>query len=47
MRNGWLIGASAESEDKPHKAGGGSLLGKLGGFKSLVGKKPKEASAAA
>ena len=27
--------------------GGGSLLGKLGNFKSLVGKKPKEASAQA
>ena len=34
-----------EAEEKP--AGGGSLLGKLGGFKSLVAKKPKVASAQA
>jgi pilus assembly protein CpaE len=39
--------AAAESEDKPRPSGGGSLLGKLGNFKSLVSKKPKEASAAA
>jgi len=38
---------AAESEDKPRASGGGSLLGKLGNFKSLVGKKPKEASATA
>ena len=38
---------AAESEDKPRASGGGSLLGKLGSFKSLVGKKPKEASATA
>jgi hypothetical protein len=38
---------TAESEDKPRPSAGGSLLGRLGNFKSLVGRKPKEASAAA
>ena len=38
---------SGEGEEKPRAAGGSSLLGKLGGFKSLVGRKPKEASASA
>ena len=37
--------ARATASRRP--AGSGSLLGKLGNFKSLVGKKPKEASAAA
>jgi len=35
------------SEAAPAAAGGGSLLGKLGNFKSLVAKKPREASASA
>jgi len=35
--------------ESPHQApaGGGSLLGKLGNFKALVGKKPKEATSEA
>jgi hypothetical protein len=37
---------AAESDDKAKPKAGGSLLGKLGSFKSLVGKKPKEAAAA-
>ena len=37
--------SAEETEAKP--AGGGSLLGKLGSFKSLVAKKPREASAQA
>jgi pilus assembly protein CpaE len=40
--------ASAESEAETGKgAGNGSLLGKLGNFKALVAKKPREASAQA
>ena len=39
--------ASAEGADEPARSGGSSLLGKLGNFKSLVGKKPKEATSAA
>ena len=38
---------ATESEDKPRSSSCGSLLGKLGSFKSFVGRKPKEASAAA
>jgi len=34
-------------EDGAEDAGGGSLLGKLGGLKSLIAKKPKEAAAGA
>jgi pilus assembly protein CpaE len=39
-------GSEAEAE-APAGGGSGSLLGKLGSFKSLVAKKPREASAAA
>ena len=38
---------AAEGADEVRPASGGSLLGKLGNFKALVAKKPKEASAAA
>jgi len=38
---------AAEGPEEARPSRGGSLLGKLGNFKSLVGKKPKEASAAA
>jgi pilus assembly protein CpaE len=37
----------AEGPAEPARSGGSSLLGKLGNFKSLVGKKPKEATSAA
>jgi len=36
----------SESEEGAKSSGGGSLLGKLGNFKALVAKKPKEATAA-
>ena len=39
--------AGAEGAEEPRASGGGSLLGKLGNFKALVAKKPKEASATA
>ena len=39
--------AGAEGAEEPRASGGGSLLGKLGNFKALVAKKPKEASAQA
>jgi pilus assembly protein CpaE len=37
--------ASAESAPEPVRSGGSSLLGKLGSFKSFVGKKPKAEAA--
>ena len=40
-------GCRRRRADEPARGGGGSLLGKLGNFKSLVAKKPKEASAQA
>ena len=36
---------TAKAPRRPQPASGGSLLGKLGNFKSLVAKKPKEAAA--
>jgi pilus assembly protein CpaE len=39
--------AAGESADEPSAPSGSSLLGKLGNFRALVAKKPKEASATA
>jgi hypothetical protein len=39
--------AAEPGEGAASNSGGNSLLGKLGSFKSLVSKKPREASAAA